>query len=154
MYLSIGNDMALREISVIGIFDLDTTSTSKRTLAFLAAAEAEAIACRNRSEWEEKRATAEATADEILREATDLAQRRAAQIVENADEKAAGIIRRAESEAELERKKATEGIKREIVDVSSALAGKMVGREIDPEDHRDLIDSFIDKIGDSNGGDQ
>lgn len=121
---------------------------------YAAAAEAEAIACRNRSEWEEKRATAEATADEILREATDLAQRRAAQIVENADEKAAGIIRRAESEAELERKKATEGIKREIVDVSSALAEKMLGREIDPEDHRALIDSFIDKIGDSNGGDQ
>ena len=41
MYLSIGNDMAVREKSVIGIFDLDNTSTSKRTLEFLAAAEAE-----------------------------------------------------------------------------------------------------------------
>ena len=41
MYLSIGNDMALRERSVVGIFDLDNTSTSKRTLEFLAAAEAE-----------------------------------------------------------------------------------------------------------------
>ena len=39
MYLSIGNDMAVRERSVIGIFDLDNTSTSKRTREFLNAAE-------------------------------------------------------------------------------------------------------------------
>ena len=31
MYLSIGNDMAVRERSVIGIFDLDNTTTSRRT---------------------------------------------------------------------------------------------------------------------------
>ncbi len=39
MYLSIGNDFAVREKSVIGIFDLDNTSTSARTRAFLAHAE-------------------------------------------------------------------------------------------------------------------
>ena len=39
MYLSIGNDMAVRDRSVIGIFDLDNTSTSKRTREFLSAAE-------------------------------------------------------------------------------------------------------------------
>ena len=41
MYLPIGNDMAVREKSVIGIFDLDNTSTSKRTREFLERAEAE-----------------------------------------------------------------------------------------------------------------
>ena len=41
MYLSIGNDMAVREKSIIGIFDLDNTSTSKRTREFLATAEGE-----------------------------------------------------------------------------------------------------------------
>ena len=35
MYLSIGNDMAVRASSIIGIFDLDNTSTSKRTREFL-----------------------------------------------------------------------------------------------------------------------
>lgn len=39
MYLSIGNDMAVRERSVVGIFDLDNTTTSKRTRAFLSHAE-------------------------------------------------------------------------------------------------------------------
>ena len=41
MYLSIGNDMAVRDKSIIGIFDMDNTSTSKRTRAFLEAAERE-----------------------------------------------------------------------------------------------------------------
>lgn len=41
MYLSIGNDMAVRERAVIGIFDMDNTTTSKRTREFLANAERE-----------------------------------------------------------------------------------------------------------------
>ena len=41
MYLSIGNDMAVRDTSIIGIFDMDNTSTSKRTREFLARAEKE-----------------------------------------------------------------------------------------------------------------
>ena len=41
MYLSIGNDMAVREKCIIGIFDLDNTSTSKRTRTFLNRAEKE-----------------------------------------------------------------------------------------------------------------
>ena len=41
MYLSIGNDMAVRDTSIIGIFDLDNTSISKRTQTFLNKAEQE-----------------------------------------------------------------------------------------------------------------
>ena len=43
MYLSIGNDMAVRDSSVIGIFDMDNTSTSKRTRDFLAKAQKEGL---------------------------------------------------------------------------------------------------------------
>ena len=39
MYLSIGNDMAVRDTSLIGIFDMDNTTTSKRTREFLESAE-------------------------------------------------------------------------------------------------------------------
>jgi len=35
MYLNIGNDMSVRESSVVGIFDMDNTTTSKRTRLFL-----------------------------------------------------------------------------------------------------------------------
>lgn len=39
MYLSIGNDLAVRRSSIIGIFDMDNTSTSARTRDFLSKAE-------------------------------------------------------------------------------------------------------------------
>ena len=39
MYLPIGNDMSVRESSIVGIFDMDNTSTSKRTRDFLARAQ-------------------------------------------------------------------------------------------------------------------
>ncbi len=41
MYLSIGNDLAVRENSIIGIFDMDNTSTSRRTREFFKKAEKE-----------------------------------------------------------------------------------------------------------------
>ncbi len=41
MYLSIGNDMAVRSSSVVGIFDMDNTTTSQRTRAFLENAQKE-----------------------------------------------------------------------------------------------------------------
>lgn len=39
MYLSIGNDFAVRDTSIVGIFDLDNTSYSRRTQRFLEQAE-------------------------------------------------------------------------------------------------------------------
>ena len=39
MYLSIGSDFSVRDSSILGIFDLDNTSTSKRTREFLAKSE-------------------------------------------------------------------------------------------------------------------
>ena len=41
MYLNIGSDMAVRDKSIIGIFDMDNTSTSRRTREFLSHAEKE-----------------------------------------------------------------------------------------------------------------
>jgi len=41
MYLSIGNDMAVRDRSVIGIFDLDNTTVTARGREFLSRAEKE-----------------------------------------------------------------------------------------------------------------
>lgn len=41
MYLHIGQDFIVREQEIIGIFDIDTTSTGKRTREFLERAENE-----------------------------------------------------------------------------------------------------------------
>lgn len=120
---------------------------------YAAAAEAQRAADESRDAWESKLQTADAEAARIVKDAEATAQYRAGEIIREADEKADGIVRRAHAEAELERKRAEDGIKREIVGVGTAVAEKMLSREIDGNDHRALIDEFIDKIGDGDEGD-
>lgn len=108
-------------------------------------AQQEAIASKN--EWEIRLSNAQGEADELIKNAAEKATKRSDKILADARDKADGIVRRAKNDAELEIKKAQDGIKREIVDVSAVLTEKMLGREINEQDHRSLIDSFIEKIG-------
>lgn len=121
---------------------------------YMEAEEAERKASADKDSWAKKMQTAEDEANAILHDATENAKSRGDKIVSEAKTVAEGIIRQAEFEAELEHKKAVDEIKREIVEVSGALAEKVLEREIDTADHRDLIDSFIEKIGDDDGGTQ
>ena len=114
------------------------------------AEEAEKSALSAKTEFESKLAAADEEAASILKEATVRAERRGDKIIDEAKEKAEVIVRGAQAEAELERKKAKEGIKQEIVDVSTCLSEKILEREIKPEDHKKLIDSFISEIGEGN----
>ena len=121
---------------------------------YSSAEKAEKEAFDSKAKWEEQLRGANAEADAILQSATENARYRGDKIVEEAKDRAGSILRQAETEAELEYKKAADKIKHEIVEVSGTLAEKMLGREIDTKDHRDLIDSFIEKIGDGNDGDR
>jgi len=117
---------------------------------YAAAENAKSQANEDRKAWEQKLSLANEQADAILQSATDNAKYRGDKMISEAKERADAIIRTAQNEAELERKKAADGIKREIVEVSGALTEKMLEREINTEDHRTLIDSFIEEIGDGN----
>ena len=108
----------------------------------------EADALQLKAEWEEKMAGADAKANDILQRATENAQKRGDAIISESEDEAARILRRAEADAEAERRKAEAGIRKEIVDVSAALSEKMLAREINAEDHRVLIDQFLAEIGD------
>ena len=92
---------------------------------------------------------AKAEAEEIVKEAANTAKIRGDKIVEDARTTADSIIRQAEEDAELERKRVGETIKEQIVEVSTALAEKMLEREVNADDHKTLIDDFIDKIGEN-----
>ena len=106
-------------------------------------AEADAI----KAEWEGKMETAEAEADKIISDAVERADSRNELMLYESREKADQIIRKAKADIERERKDARETIKKEIVDVSQTLSEQIIGREINMDDHRDLIDKAIDKIG-------
>ena len=102
------------------------------------------------AELTERLANAKSEAEDIVIEAADIAKIRGDKIIEEARATADGIIRQAEVDAELERKRTSESIKTQIIDVSTALAEKMLEREINADDHNALIDDFIDKIGEDN----
>lgn len=114
------------------------------------AREAQLSAEASKTEWQEKLSGAEAEAERIIADATAVADHKADRIVSDAKDEARDIVKRAETEAQLTVKKAEDGIKTQIVEVSSLLAEKMLEREIRSEDHRKMIDSFIEDIGDGN----
>ena len=114
------------------------------------AKDAEIQANQSRIEWETKLSVAENEADNIINTAAETAKIRGEAILADAKEKADRIVRTAQNEAELERKKSVDSIKQEIIDVSGIIAEKMIGREINKDDHQTLIDSFIGKIGENN----
>lgn len=116
---------------------------------FAAAEAAEEEANRDKAEWAARLATADAEADARIQAADETARRHGDRIVADARDKAQGILRQAETEAALERQKAEAGIKQEIAAVGTQLAEKMLEREINPEDHRQMIESFLDEMGDA-----
>lgn len=119
-------------------------------LQYSSAKQAESEAMKSKQQYEEALSTAAAEADGIIKDAAEKAKRRSDTIIDDANEKAERILRQAEQDAALQRSKATDSIKREIVEVSSALSIKLIEREINPDDHKALIDSFIEEIGEDN----
>lgn len=102
--------------------------------------------------WNEKMELAETQSSAIIQQAAVVANQRKEQILAEAKAQADGIVRQAEQEAILVQRKARDEMKQEIVNVSTLLAGKLLDREIKEEDHRKLIDNFIDEIGDYHEG--
>ena len=99
-----------------------------------------------RKNYEEAMASAKMTGDQIIADANRTADYRSNEIVAEARERASEIRRQAEADAVLERKKAEDEMKHEIANVSAQLTGKLLQREINEEDHRTLIDSFLNDL--------
>lgn len=102
--------------------------------------------------YEEKLSGAKKEADGVIQSAVSIAKARENEILADAKQEAQNIIRQAKENAELEIRKAEESIKTEIVEVGTALSQKLLEREIKAEDHKKLIDSFIEEIGEENEG--
>ena len=110
------------------------------------AEEANTAAKADRAAYEEKLAGAHAEAEEIVRSATVRADRMSDKILAEAAEKAADKMRKADADIAQEKKKAINEIKNEISGMSVEIAEKVVGREIKEDDHKALIDSFIENL--------
>ena len=110
-------------------------------------AKSEALAIKQT--YEQNMLEAKAKADDLLLTAQRTANSRSEEILAQAQQQAAQIKSKAAADIELEKKKAINEAKNEISDLAMAIAGKVVARELNANDQADMIDRFIDELGDN-----
>ena len=99
--------------------------------------------------YEQNMLQAKAKADDLLQTAQRTANSRSEEIIAQAQQQAAQIKSKAADDIALEKKKAINEAKDEISDLAMAIAGKVVGRELNAGDLAEMIDRFIDELGDN-----
>ena len=101
-----------------------------------------------KAEYEEKLKEIDKEAEAILSDARKRALANENQIIAQAKEEADRIIDRARVEAQLEKQKLSDEVKKEIISVASVMAGKLVAASIDTTLQNQLIDETLKEIGD------
>lgn len=99
------------------------------------------------TEYNQKLAVAQETSERIVKEAVARGQGREEEIIRQANREASAILDKAAADIALEKKKAINDAKDEISDMALAIAGKVVGRALNAEDQADLVDHFINELG-------
>ena len=100
-------------------------------------------------QYEEGLEGARNEAAQIVQNALKEAQLRADETVRKAQEQAVGIRKKAEADIAQEKKKAINEMKDEIGELAMDIAGKVVEKEINEEDHKKLIEEFIRNVGEA-----
>lgn len=112
-----------------------------------AAGEAKSEAEAMRADYAQKLSEAQATSEKLVKEAVVRGQVREEEIIRNANAEASAIMDKAAASIAMEKKKAVNDAKDEISELALAIAGKVVQRELSDADQVQLIDSFIDDLG-------
>jgi F-type H+-transporting ATPase subunit b len=88
-------------------------------------------------------------AEVIMEEARKRAKQRETEIIAEARDEANRIVERGNREIDLERKKALDDMKEQIISIASMMAGKVVTASIDTSIHGSLIDDTLKEMGES-----
>lgn len=101
-----------------------------------------------REEYEAKLKNVNDEAEEILSAARKKALKRESEIIAEANDEAARIIARANAQIELDRKKALDDMKKEMISIASVMAGKVVSGSMNDEIQESLLEDTLNEIGD------
>ena len=116
-----------------------------REISDATSAKEEALVIKETYENNMKQAKAEA--DQILTQAQKTAAARSEEIIRDAQSQAVQLKQKAAQDIAQEKKKALNEVKDEISVIALAIAGKVVGRELTDADQSQLVDNFIDELG-------
>ena len=100
-----------------------------------------------KAEYEERLKAVDKEIEAMMGEARKKALKNEEHIIAEAKEEAARIIERAKVEAELEKNKAADQIKQEIIGVATVMAGKLVAVSLDEATQNKLIDETLGEMG-------
>ena len=103
-----------------------------------------------KSEYETRLKNATEESDEIIRTAIRKAQLREEEILNEARAEADRTLERAEEQIELEKKHAINEVKAQVAGLAVNIAEAIIERDINESEHKSLIDSFIDEVGEDN----
>ncbi len=116
--------------------------------AYTQAEQAKTSAQTLEAEYTRKLAQAAQAGEQMVKEAVARGQAREEELLQQAQSQAEAIRRKAQEDARCERRKALNDAKDEISVIALSIAGKVVGRELNAQDNRKLVDGFIDQLGD------
>ena len=116
--------------------DIDTANKDKEDAAAL------------KADYDAKIKDIQKESEEILSEARKKAKANEAQIIAEAKEEANRIIKNAENDALLEKQRAYDEMKQEMISIASLMAGKVVAQSIDTTIQESLIEETLKEVGD------
>ena len=108
-----------------------------------ARADAEAL----KDEYEKKLESARDESEEILKSAQRRAVQKEEAIIADAKAEAQRVLERADEQIELEKKRILNEVKDEVSKMAIELAEAVIERDVSENEHRELIDSFINEAG-------
>ena len=102
-----------------------------------------------KEQYETKIKQVEKESEEILTAARKKAMSNEAQIIAEAKEEAVRIIEQAKVEAKLEKEKAADQMKQQMIEIASLMAGKVVASNIDTTVQNSLVEETLNEVGES-----
>ena len=99
-----------------------------------------------RRQYEEQLADSRSQGNALVEEARAQAERVRADILARAEEEAQQVRQRARADVEAERGRIVQDLRGQVATLSVELAGKIVQRELNPEQHRQLVDQYINEL--------
>lgn len=113
-------------------------------------AEAERLLAEYQAKINEARQEAQSIVDDAVKKAEEARQR----IVREAEQEAEENMARARADIARERERAVAAIREEVANLVVLAAGKLIGKTLTPEDHKHLVQEFVDQVAAAEGEQQ
>jgi len=115
------------------------------------AAESRAEAERLLSEYQAKMKAAQAEAQATIEDAVKRAEEARQRILKQAEEEAEQTLARARADIAREREQAVAAIREEVANLVVLAAGKLIGKTLTADDHKQLVREFVDQVAAAGG---